>query len=232
MVMESIDRRVSVRPPQEGVGYFAFVDMSGGSNDDATLAIGHEDADKRVVVDMVTNQGPPCPFDPRMAVERFAATCREYHVTRVMGDRYAGETFKADFERQGITYVVSERSKSELYESMEPLLNGRRVVLLDVPILEQELLGLIWRGSKIDHPNGEHDDHANAVAGVVVLVAGKAHPSAGAVTSVTRSTLPTPEEIATRSAAGHGSIHPDERDDSPNPYNRLASMRRRAWGGS
>jgi hypothetical protein len=113
---------------------------------------------------------------------------------------------------------------------MEPLLNGRRVVLPDVPTLEQELLGLIWRGAKITHPNGEHDDWANAVAGVVNLIAGKAHPSAGMVTSVTKSTMPTLEEIATRSAAGHGSIHPHERDETANSYNRLASLRRRAWG--
>jgi hypothetical protein len=40
-------------------------------------------------------------------------------------------------------------------------------VLLDVPEIEQQLLGLVWRGGKIDHQNGEHDDWANAAAGVV-----------------------------------------------------------------
>ena len=53
---------------------------------------------------------------------------------------------------------------------LEPRLNAREVVLLDVPILEQQLLGLVWRGSKVDHPSGEHDDFANAAAGVVELV--------------------------------------------------------------
>ena len=45
------------------------------------------------------------------------------------------------------------------------------MVLLDVPLMEQQLLGLVWRGGKIDHPGGEHDDWANAVAGCVALVA-------------------------------------------------------------
>ena len=61
--------------------------------------------------------------------------------------------------------------KSDLYDALEPLLNARQVVLLDVPELESQLLGLVWRGGKIDHPSGEHDDYANAVAGVVSLVA-------------------------------------------------------------
>ena len=45
--------------------------------------------------------------------------------------------------------------------------------LLDVPVLEQQLLGLVWRGSKIDHQPGEHDDYANAVAGVVRQLLGR-----------------------------------------------------------
>jgi len=40
-----------------------------------------------------------------------------------------------------------------------------------VPLLEQQLLGLVWRGNKIDDPGGEHDDWANAVAGVARLCA-------------------------------------------------------------
>jgi hypothetical protein len=207
------------------------VDMSGGSNDDATLAIGHKDADNQAVVDLVMNQGPPCPFDPRAAVERFAATLKTYSIARVVGDNYAGQTFKADFERLGITYQASESTASQLYEGMEPLLNGRRVVLLDVPTLEQELLGLVWRGSKITHPNGEHDDWANAVAGVVNLVAGNANPSAAMVTSVTLSTAPTPEERAATAPSTLSSYaHPHERQEAVGPMG-MSLRKRRAWGG-
>ncbi len=51
-------------------------------------------------------------------------------------------------------------------------LNNGRIDLVDVPTLEQQLLGLIWRGGKITHPGGEHDDWATAVAGCLTLVSG------------------------------------------------------------
>ncbi|HMH50126.1 MAG TPA: hypothetical protein VK548_07830 [Candidatus Acidoferrum sp.] len=169
-IMEAVERGVSVRRPEDGMAYKAFVDMSGGSSDDATLAIGYTDADGRAVLARVENQGPPPPFDPRRAVERFVTILREYQVREVEGDKYAGETFVSDFQERGIRYVPAASTKSELYEAFEPVLNGRRVVLLDCPMLEQQLLGLIWRGGKIDHPNGEHDDWANALAGVVAML--------------------------------------------------------------
>ena len=169
MIMGSIDRGVKVRQYIEDTKYFAFVDMSGGSSDDATLAIAHRHEDKRAVLDCVMDQGQQPPFDPRKAVERFAATLKTYRVTSVTGDRYAGETFKADFLSHGISYRLSELSKSEIYEQLEPKLNAGEVVFLDKPELESQLLSLIWRGGKIDHPNGEHDDYANATAGAVYL---------------------------------------------------------------
>ncbi len=169
-VMNAIDRGVTSRPPEPGITYAAFVDMSGGSNDDACLAIAHRDADSRTLLDCLLNQGPPPPFDPRKAIERFASVLKEYRVSRVVGDRYAGETFRADFRGLGIEYEVATSSASQLYEALEPLLNGHRVALLDVPLLEQQLLGLLWRGGKITHASGEHDDFANAVAGALALV--------------------------------------------------------------
>ena len=168
-VMNAITRGVPVRLPEPGVSYRAFVDMSGGSSDDAALAVGHEDADGRTVVDRVLNQGPPPPFDPRKAVERFAGVLAEYRVAHVVGDRYAGRTFIEDFARFGISYTPSERSASEAYEALEPRLNSQRVICPDVPVLEQQLLGLMWRGGKIDHVAGEHDDYAAALAGLVAL---------------------------------------------------------------
>src|SRR5262249_61717625 len=92
---------------------------------------------------------------------------REYRCTSVTGDAYAGETFISAFTTLGISYVVSPLSKSEIYESIEPHLNAGKITLLDLPELESQLLGLIWRANKIDHANGEHDDWANACAGAI-----------------------------------------------------------------
>lgn len=166
-VMNAIDRARQVRAPEDGLDYAAFVDMSGGSSDDAVLAVGYRDADGRAVVCRVLNQGQPPPFDPRKAIERFVTVLKDYRITRVTGDAYAGQTFLSDFESRGIAYTVSSLSRSKLYEALEPPLNGGQVSLPNVPELEQQLLGLIWRGGKIDHPPGEHDDYANAAAGVI-----------------------------------------------------------------
>jgi hypothetical protein len=169
-VMNAIARGVTARPLDPSfVVVVGFVDMSGGSNDDAVLAIAALTVDDRLVLLRILNQGPPPPFDPRAAVARFAVVLREYGCPSVWGDKYAGETFVQDFARHGISYHVSQASTSQLYEAFEPLLNARDVILLEVPILEQQLLGLLWRGGRIDHPAGEHDDWANAAVGALLL---------------------------------------------------------------
>jgi hypothetical protein len=168
-VMDAVDRRTQVRLPEPGIDYFAFCDMSGGSNDDATLCIAHRDLTGKAMLDRIVDQGQRPPFDPRKAVGRFATTLKEYRCFSVMGDAYAGLTFVNDFSSHGISYYVSELTKSELYEAMEPPLNCGEVILLDEPQLESQLLGLVWRNSKIDHMPGEHDDFANSAAGAIYL---------------------------------------------------------------
>jgi hypothetical protein len=166
-IMDSVERGVTARLPVAGVSYQAFVDMSGGSSDDACLAIAHRDADGKAILDRVLNQGQRPPFDPMVAVKRFLAVLKDYHISNVTGDAYAGETFVSAFTNLGIGYVVSQLSRSEIYESIEPHFNAGKIVLLDEPELESQFLGLIWRGGKIDHANGEPDDWSNTCAGAV-----------------------------------------------------------------
>ena len=168
-IMEAVARGVAVRLPEPGVMYHGFVDMSGGSNDDATLGIAHRDKKDSLLLDRIVDQGQRPPFDPRKAGERFVTVLKEYGLRSVVGDAYAGETFRQDFQGKGISHRVSELMKSEIYEEIEPLLNGGRIVLLDHPNLESQFLGLVWRANKIDHPNGEHDDYANGAAGALHL---------------------------------------------------------------
>jgi phage terminase large subunit-like protein len=160
--------RVAV-PYQEGRKYFAFVDMSGGSADDSVLAIGH-DENGRAVLDLVVKQAGEPPFNPRQAVRKFVEVLRSYRLSRVMGDNFAGRTFAVDFEADGISYDVCSRPKTELYEQLEPALNAGEVELLDEPKLQEQLLTLVVRGTKIDHENNSHDDWANAAAGCVWMI--------------------------------------------------------------
>lgn len=167
-VMEAVDRGVSARPALSGVRYFAFADMSGGSSDDATLAITHVDAGGRAVLDRVINQGAPTPFDPMRAVLRFADVLREYHIRDIQLDAYGGLTFKRAFETLGLRALATKRSTSDQYEDFEPILNSGRAVLLDVSTLEQQLLGLVWRGQRITHNPGQHDDWATSAVGAIL----------------------------------------------------------------
>jgi hypothetical protein len=163
-LLDAIATGRKVLPPQSGNKYVAFVDMSGGSSDDATLSIAHRQ-DGRAVVDLVIAQDGGVPFNPRSAVRKFARVLKEYGVSQVVGDNYAGETFKRDFEGEGIQYKPSPLTTTELYEAFEPALNAGEIELPDIPKLQEQLLTLVIRGARIGHQNGDHDDWANAVAG-------------------------------------------------------------------
>ena len=121
--------------------------MSGGSSDDAVLAIAHA-AGRVAVIDLVMKQAGGPPFNPRSAVARFATALKDYRLSSVIGDQYAGQTFKADFESHGIAYRSAGRTKSEFYEALEPALNAGEVELPDLPILQEQLLCLVMRGSR------------------------------------------------------------------------------------
>src|SRR5262249_38790085 len=107
----------------------------------------------------------------RKAVEKFAGILKEYNCFSVSGDNYAAQTFPADFGGHGISFRPTQLQASKLYAAMEPRLNSGEIVLLDDQTMENQFLGLVWRGGKITHLLNEHDDHANAVAGALHLAA-------------------------------------------------------------
>jgi hypothetical protein len=161
-------------PRVEGVHYFGFTDPSGGSSDSMTLAIAHAIAPGRVALDLVRERRAP--FSPDSVVAEFADTLKSYGISRVHGDHYGGEWPREAFRKCGIDYGVASKAKSDLYLGLLPLLNSRRVELLDHKRLVVQLCGLERRTARsgrdsIDHPPGAHDDIANAVAGAVVTAA-------------------------------------------------------------
>lgn len=176
-VERAIVARRQVLEPQDSIDYLAFCDMSGGSSDDATLAIAHWDGSK-AILDLVVNQDKPVPFNPRLAVARFATFCKRYRCKQVHGDAYAGETFRHDFADCGISYIVEKRNRTELYEALEVALNADQVELLEIPTLRRQLLTIVHRGASLDHMPGCHDDWATSAAGALTLV----NPDIGRVT--------------------------------------------------
>jgi hypothetical protein len=164
------------RAPIAGVTYLAFVDPSGGSGGDSmTIAIGHRENDV-AILDAVRERRPV--FSPADVVAEFAAVLRPYRVTTVCGDRWGGDWPGERFNEHGIRYEAAAKPKSDLYRDLLPALNSRKVDLLDHAKLVTQIVSLerrTARGGKdsIDHPKGDgwHDDIANAVAGLVEMLA-------------------------------------------------------------
>jgi hypothetical protein len=92
-----------------------------------------------------------------------------------------GRRAREQFSKRNIEYIPSERVKSDIYRDVLPLLNSRRVQLLDDRRIISQFHGLerrTARGGKdsIDHGPGHHDDVANAVAGAIVLASHHVRP--------------------------------------------------------
>ena len=136
------------------------------------MAIGHRVGDK-AVIDATREMRPP--FSPEAVIDEFAALLKAYRITKVHGDRYAGEFPRELFRKRGVSYVCSQKAKSDLFRDLLPLLNSGRIVLPKIERLTNQLCGLERRVSRsgkdsIDHGPGQHDDLANAVAGVADLI--------------------------------------------------------------
>jgi hypothetical protein len=175
---ELIDRAVEhdrplELPPAEGVVYQGFTDASGGVGSDAySISIGHKTGD-RCITDVC--RGTVGRFDPQEVTKEYAALLKEYRVGKVVGDAYGAEWVAAAWRDCGFEYQKSAKPKSEIYLECIPLFTRGLVGLPDHPKLLRELRLLerhTHRSGKdaVDHPRNGHDDHANAVCGVLHLM--------------------------------------------------------------
>jgi hypothetical protein len=119
------------------------------------------------VLDLIRERKPP--FSPEAVVEEFASTILKYRCSRCYGDHYGGNWPAEHFMKTGVHLEPSEKTKSDIYLDLLPLINSKAVRLLDHERMMLQLVGLertTARGGrdKIDHPRGSHDDVGNAVA--------------------------------------------------------------------
>jgi hypothetical protein len=179
-VRACIEDGVRERAPDREHRYVGFVDPSGGSSDSFTLAIAHKEgkrhAPETLILDLVREVRPP--FSPEAKVQEFADLLKRYRVSKVCGDRYAGEWPREQFRKFGINYAPSERTKSELFLDVLPYINSRMVDLLDNDKLVAQFVSLERKTSaggkdQVNHPERGHDDLANAVAGALCRASAK-----------------------------------------------------------
>lgn len=152
--------------------YHAFCDVSGGRGDSAALCIAHK-RDKTVVVDYLREW--VAPFSPTAVVRQMAEALQRYHLRYVVGDSYASGFVVDSFRMNDIVYVASDKSKSELYLELLPAVCSEQVELLDHERANGQLCSLERRTrsggrDSVDHPQGQHDDLANVIAGCCTIV--------------------------------------------------------------
>ena len=102
---------------------------------------------------------------------------KSYCVGTVHGDRYGGMWPSERFAAHGIRYEACEQPKSDLYQALLPVLNAKRIDLLDIPRLALQLCSLERKTTRvgkdsIDHAQNAKDDVANCVAGAVSFALG------------------------------------------------------------
>jgi hypothetical protein len=195
-------------PPEPGMRYEGFIDVSGGRSDDFTVAIGHvAEPSTEIVIDVVRYWAPP--FDPQEITREAARLLKRYKIRTARSDRYAAEWSKAQFKLFDIELDQSSEAKSDLYlGALLPVINSGGVRLPQVKKLLAQLRLLERRRGRnrdvVDHPPSQHDDLANACAGVIAALAGEAEVEAYA-------TFELPEEIY-RAEASAEELEEDERD--------------------
>jgi len=159
--------RPLILPPRDGEQYFGFVDPNGGGADEFTMAIAHREGDLTVVDGVWGRHGSPAAI-----AQEFAVIMRTYGVKSAKGDRYAGRWPRDAFDRWGVSYIASDRDRSQLYLDFMARINSGAVILPPDPKMQRQFANLERRAHRggrdtIDHPPGGHDDRANAVAGAV-----------------------------------------------------------------
>ena len=159
-------------PSSPIIQYRGFCDPSGGRNDAFTLCIAH-DEDTKVVVDVA--RAWPAPFDPSVIVAEASELLKGYGILNIVGDNYGGEWPVTQFRANGVSYERCEKSKSELYLAMIPVVNAHNIELPDNRKLIDELRRLERRRARtgrdiIDHPARGSDDLSNATAGACWLL--------------------------------------------------------------
>lgn len=168
-------------PPRLSNKYFAFVDASAGRHDAFTICLSHIEGgkdDTSWVCDVI--RGRASPFDPRSVAEEYSNICRDYAITTITGDNFAGQWVAQAFGDAGMRYETCKLNKSALYLESLPHFNRGAVLLPDHPKLLKELRCLerrVHRSGRdsVDHPSNGTDDYANAVAGSLYVAMNALH---------------------------------------------------------
>jgi hypothetical protein len=191
-LMESaVDRGVISRLPSAAHQYVCFADASSGlsgstgagksskGGDAFAAAIGHKEGDT-IIIDLVFERKPP--FNASSVCAEICSIADAYSVREIVSDRFSSGFMASELQRHRKTWKPSDHNKSELYAITLPVLTSGTLRIPDVPsVVDQFCLLERKPGAngrdRIDARGGRSEDAANAIAGVVALLAGPASPA-------------------------------------------------------
>jgi hypothetical protein len=174
LIESAVDIGVTVRPPEAGKRYVAWIDASSGASDSFALAIAHAEGRDLLMLDNLTEVRAP--FDTAAATQQIADVLKAYGLSECMGDDYAKGWVISELARHGIRFTArpTEMNRSALYLETLSLFSAGRVRLVDNKRLVSQYAQLERRvmpagRDVVDHPNrsGHHDDLSNVCAGVL-----------------------------------------------------------------
>ena len=173
---EVLERAVAIGryelQPHNDINHVGFVDAAGGTGGDSfTMAIAHKGQNGKSVLDLVREHKSP--FSPAEVIKELCIELNRFGVGYVIGDRWGSELLAEQFKNLGIAYRPSDKTKSDLYLEVLPMLNSSQVELLDNQRLINQFAALerrVARGGKssVDHAPGGRDDLCNSAAGALV----------------------------------------------------------------
>jgi len=187
VIENAIDKKIFERPYIEGIDYTGFIDPSGGKSDSFVLGISFQDQETKKLILAVLRETRP-PFRPESVVEEYSQILKDFGVTSIKSDSYAGEWVTSAFKNHGIAVEKAKMNKSDYYLNALPLFNNGSIRLLDQERLKNQLMSLerkVRSGSRdaVDNFHG-HDDLSNCACACLVEAQEKKSEGSFAVSEV------------------------------------------------
>lgn len=181
MVDDCTDTSVRVRRKHDieknglNPSYVAVMDPA-FRHDDFVFTIGHRDQYGQIVQDMMQvwtpNHKLGIKLDPEQIMWQIGQWLKEWNIPIVYSDQYQLEALNQIAMRHGFTIVGHDftgRSKAKIYGSLEQLLKTKKIRLLDIAEIRQQLSQLnkvhtALGNVQIGAPKGKKDDIATVIA--------------------------------------------------------------------
>jgi len=158
-------------PPQPGIRYVAFCDLSGGKNDSHAICVVHREGDKIIEDEHLEIQAGEASVDA--VVQRFSELARRYGCREITGDQFGAEWASGPFAKAGTPLVKSPMAKSNLFLNAAALIKSGKCELIHSDRVLTQFTSLDRRPGPggvdtVMKIPGSRDDLANAVAGALV----------------------------------------------------------------